>query len=105
VSDKAAGSPRKFRSVPSAKKVLLIFFWDMKGPASEHYQEKGQTVKECSLLAMLEDKLKPAVKYDNARPTSCGRKKRQFETSSRGSATSTLQSRPRTLRLSCLWST
>jgi hypothetical protein len=57
------GSPqkKKFRSVPSANKIFLTFFWDTKGPILEHYQEKGQTVNRATYSAMPKDKLKPAI--------------------------------------------
>jgi hypothetical protein len=82
---KHLGSPqKKLGSVPSAKKILLTFFWTMKGPVLEHYQDKGQTVNSATYSATVKDKLKPAACYkrrgllpktvrmhcDNARPMS-----------------------------------
>jgi len=32
-----------FRSVPSAKKMMLTLFWDFNGPILKYYQDSGQT--------------------------------------------------------------
>jgi Transposase. len=37
-------------------KILLSFFWDMKGLILEHYQEKGQTVNRASYSAVIHKK-------------------------------------------------
>jgi hypothetical protein len=52
---------KKLKNVPSAKKVMLILFWDINGPTLEHYMEHGQTVNSERYSAMLKDKLKPAI--------------------------------------------
>jgi hypothetical protein len=52
---------KKLKNVPSAKKVMLILFWDINGPILEHYMEHGQTVNSERYSAMLKDKLKPAI--------------------------------------------
>jgi AICAR transformylase/IMP cyclohydrolase PurH len=52
---------KKFKSAPSARKLMLTLFWDMNGPILEHYQEKGQTVNSVRHSTMLEEKLKPAI--------------------------------------------
>jgi hypothetical protein len=57
---------KQFRSVLFAKKILLTFFWDMKGTILEHYQAKGQTVNRAAHSAVLKDKLKPAI-YNKSR--------------------------------------
>jgi len=56
-------SPRnkKFRSVPSAGKVMLISFWDFNGPTLEHYQDQGQMINSGVYCAMFEVELKPAI--------------------------------------------
>jgi hypothetical protein len=53
---KNTSSPRtkKFRSVPSAGKVM---FWDFNGPILEHYQDCRQTVNSAQYCAMLEEEL------------------------------------------------
>jgi transposase len=53
---------KKFKNVPSAKKVMLILFWDISGPILEHYMEHGQTVNSERYSAMFKDKLKPAIR-------------------------------------------
>jgi hypothetical protein len=35
---------KKFKSVPSASKVILTVFWDLNGPILKHSQDHGQTV-------------------------------------------------------------
>jgi len=35
---------KKFVSVPFARKVMLMLFWDFNGPILKHFQECGQTV-------------------------------------------------------------
>jgi hypothetical protein len=52
---------KKFRSVPSAKKVLVTSFWNMMEPILEHYQGKGQTVNRITYSVILKDKFKPAI--------------------------------------------
>jgi hypothetical protein len=60
---KHPSSPRtmKFRSVPSAGKVILMLFWDFNGPILEHYQDLGQMVSSAWYCAMLEEELKSAT--------------------------------------------
>jgi histone-lysine N-methyltransferase SETMAR len=52
---------KKFKSAPSAGKLMLTLFWDMNGPLLEHYQQKGETVNSVRYSTMLEEKLKPAI--------------------------------------------
>jgi len=61
---------------------MLTLFWDFNGPILEHYQDHGQAVSSARYCAMLEEKLKPAIRSkhrgmltdgvvlhrDNARP-------------------------------------
>jgi histone-lysine N-methyltransferase SETMAR len=42
-------------------KKSFLTFWNMKGCALEHCQEKEQTVNSAAYSAMLKDKLKPAI--------------------------------------------
>ena len=73
---------KKFKSQPSAGKLMLTVFWDSQGVVLEHYQEKGITINSARYSEMLIDKLKPAIRskrrgllsngvvllHDNARP-------------------------------------
>jgi len=81
---KHLGSPvkKKFKSQPSAGKVLLTIFWDSQGVIMEHYLERGATVNSVWYSEMLSTELKPAIRtkrrdllssgvlllHDNARP-------------------------------------
>ena len=40
--------PKKFRTQPSAGKVMLTLFWDSRGPLGEHYMPRGTTVSSAS---------------------------------------------------------
>jgi hypothetical protein len=51
---------KRSSEVPLCQKILLTFFWDMKGPILER-QEKGPTVNSAAYSAMLKDQLKHAV--------------------------------------------
>lgn len=73
---------KKFKSQPSAGKLMLTVFWDSQGPVLEHYQERGSTINSARYSEMLIDRLKPAIRskrrgllskgvvllHDNARP-------------------------------------
>jgi [histone H3]-lysine36 N-dimethyltransferase SETMAR len=75
-------SKKKFKTQPSAGKVMLTVFWDSQGPILEHYMEQGTTVNSARYSEMLIDELKPAIRskrrgvlskgvlllHDNARP-------------------------------------
>jgi hypothetical protein len=52
----------KFKSAPSAGKLVLTLFWDMSGPILKHYQQKGETVNSVTYSTVLEEKLKPAIR-------------------------------------------
>jgi len=75
-------SSKKFKSQPSAGKLLLTVFWDSQGPILEHYMEKDVTVRSVNYYNMLRNELRPAIRskrrgsltqgvlllHDNARP-------------------------------------
>ena len=75
---------KKFKTRPSAGKLLLTVFWDSRGPVLEHYLERGSTVTSHSDCEMLRGDLRPAIRtkrrglltrgvillHDNARPHS-----------------------------------
>ena len=81
---KHPGSPakKKFKTQPSAGKVMLTVFLDSKGPILEDYLEKGRTINGTRYSDLLANNLKPAVRtkrqgllskkvlllHDNARP-------------------------------------
>jgi hypothetical protein len=64
-------SPRtkKFRSVPSAGKVMLMVFWDFNGPILQNYQDYGQMVSNAQYCTMLEEELKHAISKKMQRNT------------------------------------
>jgi hypothetical protein len=39
--DTSSPTKKKFKSAPSAGKIMLILYWDMNGPILEQHQEKG----------------------------------------------------------------
>jgi len=52
---------KKFKRQPSAKKVMLMLFWDIHEPILVHFQAQGQTVSNTNYCAMLRNELKPAI--------------------------------------------
>jgi len=60
---KHLGSPanKKFKTQPSTGKVMLMLFWDSKGPILEDYLEKGRTINSARYSDLLANNLKPAV--------------------------------------------
>ena len=54
--------PKKFRTEPSAGKVMLTLFWDEKGVILEHYTPRGTTVTSASYSDLLKNHLRPAIK-------------------------------------------
>jgi histone-lysine N-methyltransferase SETMAR len=62
----------KFKSASSAGKLMLTLLWDMNGPILEHYQQKGDTVNSVGYSAVLEEKLKPAIRSCHRRRLSKG---------------------------------
>ncbi|GFO12124.1 histone-lysine N-methyltransferase SETMAR [Plakobranchus ocellatus] len=75
---KTSPSPRKFKVVASARKVLFIVFWDMEGVVHMEFLEQGQTVNSeryISTLRTLKLRLRRVrrdkdsiLQHDNARP-------------------------------------
>jgi hypothetical protein len=52
---------KKFKTQPSARKLMLTVFWDTKGPILEHYQEHGTTVTSAGYFDKLQNKLSPGI--------------------------------------------
>ena len=75
---KTSPSPRKFKVVASARKVLFTVFWDMEGVVHMEFLEQGQTVNSeryISTLRALKLRLRrirrdkdSILQHDNARP-------------------------------------
>ena len=75
-------STEKFRTQPSAGKVILTLFWDERGVILEHYMPRGNTVTSATYADLLKNHLRPEIKskqhgrlstgvllqHDNARP-------------------------------------
>ena len=61
---KHPGSPekKKFKTQPSAGKVMLTVFWDLKGSILEDYLEKGRTINSARYSDLLFNNLKLAVR-------------------------------------------
>ena len=54
--------PKKFRTQPSAGKVMLTLFWDERGVILEHYMPRGNTVTSATYTELLRNHLRPAIK-------------------------------------------
>ncbi|GFN82128.1 histone-lysine N-methyltransferase SETMAR [Plakobranchus ocellatus] len=72
---KTSPSPRKFKVVASARKVLFTVFWDMEGMVHMEFLEQGQTERYISTLRVLKLRLRRVrrdkdsiLQHDNARP-------------------------------------
>jgi hypothetical protein len=52
---------KKFKTQPSAGKLMLTVFWDTKGPILEYYQKHGTTVTSAGYFDKLQKKLRPAI--------------------------------------------
>ncbi|GFO16983.1 transposase [Plakobranchus ocellatus] len=50
---KTSPSPRKFKVVASARKVLFTVFWDMEGVVQMEFLEQGQTVNSERYISTL----------------------------------------------------
>ena len=54
--------PKKFRTQPSAGKVMLTVFWDKRGVILEHYMPRGNPVTSTTYTDLLKNHLPPAIK-------------------------------------------
>jgi len=54
--------PKKFRTQPSAGKVILTLFWDDRGVILEHCMPRGTTVTSATYADLLKNHLHPAMK-------------------------------------------
>jgi hypothetical protein len=54
--------PKKFRTQPSARKVMLTLFWGKRRIILEHYIPKGNTVTHTMYANLLKNHLHPAIK-------------------------------------------
>jgi len=52
---------KKFKTQPSAGKLMLTIFWDSHGPIFKTYQECGTTITSRTYCDMLQRELKPAI--------------------------------------------
>jgi hypothetical protein len=56
---------RKFKSgvstLTAASKLMLMLFWDYKGPVLEHYMPRGLTINSESYCDLLQNHVNPAV--------------------------------------------
>ena len=62
----------KFKTQPSAGKLMLTVFWDSQAPVLEHYQDRGTTINSARYNEMLTDRLKPAIRSKRWRLLSKG---------------------------------
>jgi histone-lysine N-methyltransferase SETMAR len=53
---------KKFKSQPSAGKIMLTLFWDMESGICVHFTTKGETVNSQNYCDVLQKKLKPATR-------------------------------------------
>jgi histone-lysine N-methyltransferase SETMAR len=53
---------KKFRTQPSAGKVMLTLFWDEQGVILEHYMPRGNSVTSATYADLLNNHLRPAIK-------------------------------------------
>jgi hypothetical protein len=59
---RTALSVQKFKSQPTAGKLILTVFWDSQDPVLEHYQERRTTLSSAGYSETLTDSLKPAIR-------------------------------------------
>jgi hypothetical protein len=52
---------KKFKSQPSAGKIMLTIFWYMEDVILVHFTPKGETVNSQNYCDVLRTKLKPAI--------------------------------------------
>jgi len=55
-------SSKKFKSQPSAGKLLLTGCWDSQGPILEHYMAKSVTVTRVNYCNMLRNEMRPVIR-------------------------------------------
>jgi len=53
---------KKFKTLPSAGKLMLTIFLDSQGPILETYQERGTTVTSATYCDILQRELKPTIR-------------------------------------------
>jgi len=101
--------PKKFRTQPSAEKVILTLFWDERGVIFEHYVPRKNTVTSATYADLLKNHLRPAIKserrgflnigvllqHDNARPHTAHSTVATMQDVLRVSSTSAVLARPR----------
>ena len=54
--------PKKFRTQPPAREVMLSLFWNERGVISEHYMPRGNTVTRSTYADLLKNHLRLAIK-------------------------------------------
>jgi hypothetical protein len=52
---------KKFKTEPSAGKVMLILFWGSQGQILEHHQGRGTTVNSVCDSGILQDQVRPTI--------------------------------------------
>jgi len=101
--------PKKFRTQPSAGKVMLTLFWDERGVILEHYMPRGNAVTSAMYADLLKNHLRLAIKPkrrgllstgvllqdDNVRPHTARSTVATVPRSVRVSSTSAVLARPR----------
>ena len=58
---------KKFKTEPSAEKLMVTVFWNSQGPVLEQYQESGTTINSARYSEMLTDRMKPAIRNKHRR--------------------------------------
>jgi len=58
----SSSKPKKFRTQPSAGKVMLTLFWNTRGVILEHYMPRGYIVTSTTYADLLKNHLRPAIK-------------------------------------------
>ena len=53
---------QKFKSQPSAGKLMFMVFWESQGPILEHYTENGVTVTSVNYCNVLRNELRPSIR-------------------------------------------
>jgi len=54
---------KKFRTQPSAGKVMLALFWDERGVILEHYMPRRNTTTSVTYADLLKNDLRPTIKF------------------------------------------